>query len=236
MLHRLAKENPGHCWSGLGVWWTEGGSNSRPPHCERGALPAELSARETRDYSRCFGVWEGGVEQRMTQRAQRDWRECGGRRCAKQRFARRSRKPRQRRRGVVETSPSSPRRRPTGDFRERQQSDALFAFLPPTSRLKAGVAPLGAESDRREAAGANVGGEGVQSNALRAVAGSRPKRAATWTYYSANTCFTRSVSSRSMMPKRRSMFGCLPGWARAWSVCSAKSSSPLRAASGVMAP
>ena len=26
-------------------WWTEGGSNSRPPHCERGALPAELSAR-----------------------------------------------------------------------------------------------------------------------------------------------------------------------------------------------
>ena len=54
--------------------------------------------------------------------------------------------------------------------------------------------------------------------------------------YSANTCFTRSVSSRSMMPKSRSMLGCLPGWARAWSVCSAKSSSPLRAASGVSAP
>lgn len=30
------------------VWWTEGGSNSRPPHCERGALPAELSAHELR--------------------------------------------------------------------------------------------------------------------------------------------------------------------------------------------
>ena len=25
-------------------WWTEGGSNSRPLHCERSALPAELSA------------------------------------------------------------------------------------------------------------------------------------------------------------------------------------------------
>src|SRR5262249_58522474 len=27
-----------------GVWWTVGGSNPRPPHCERGALPAELTA------------------------------------------------------------------------------------------------------------------------------------------------------------------------------------------------
>src|SRR5687767_3491805 len=25
-------------------WWTARGSNSRPPHCERGALPAELAA------------------------------------------------------------------------------------------------------------------------------------------------------------------------------------------------
>ncbi len=25
-------------------WWTVGGSNPRPPHCERGALPAELTA------------------------------------------------------------------------------------------------------------------------------------------------------------------------------------------------
>ena len=25
-------------------WWTAGGSNSRPPRCERGALPAELAA------------------------------------------------------------------------------------------------------------------------------------------------------------------------------------------------
>src|SRR5438067_12829868 len=25
-----------------GDWWRRGGSNSRPPHCERGALPAEL--------------------------------------------------------------------------------------------------------------------------------------------------------------------------------------------------
>ena len=26
------------------LWWTLGGSNPRPPHCERGALPAELNA------------------------------------------------------------------------------------------------------------------------------------------------------------------------------------------------
>jgi hypothetical protein len=24
-------------------WWMVGGSNPRPPHCERGALPAELT-------------------------------------------------------------------------------------------------------------------------------------------------------------------------------------------------
>src|SRR6202040_2273466 len=28
------------------VWWTRPGSNRRPPHCERGALPAELLAHE----------------------------------------------------------------------------------------------------------------------------------------------------------------------------------------------
>ena len=27
-----------------GIWWTAGGSNSRPPRCERGALPTELAA------------------------------------------------------------------------------------------------------------------------------------------------------------------------------------------------
>ena len=27
------------------LWWTAGGSNSRPPRCERGALPAELAAQ-----------------------------------------------------------------------------------------------------------------------------------------------------------------------------------------------
>ena len=139
------QRKPGHCWPGLGVWWTEGGSNSRPPHCERGALPAELSARETRNYSRCLGVWEGGVEQRMTQRAQRDWRERGGRRCAKQRFARRSRKPRQRRRGVVETSPSSPRRRPTGDFRERQTKRCFVCLSPADEPPQGGRGPLGGQ-------------------------------------------------------------------------------------------
>src|SRR5207249_1216132 len=27
-------------------WWTAGGSNSRPPRCERGALPTELAAHD----------------------------------------------------------------------------------------------------------------------------------------------------------------------------------------------
>ncbi len=27
---------------GQGFWWSRGGSNSRPSHCERDALPAEL--------------------------------------------------------------------------------------------------------------------------------------------------------------------------------------------------
>src|SRR5260370_20300184 len=30
------------------IWWTRGDSNPRPPHCERGALPAELLAHEQR--------------------------------------------------------------------------------------------------------------------------------------------------------------------------------------------
>jgi hypothetical protein len=31
-----------HFGSNLFRWWSRGGSNPRPPHCERGALPAEL--------------------------------------------------------------------------------------------------------------------------------------------------------------------------------------------------
>ena len=33
-------------------WWRRGGSNSRPSHCERDALPAELRPHEDRNYSR----------------------------------------------------------------------------------------------------------------------------------------------------------------------------------------
>jgi hypothetical protein len=32
-------------------WWSGGGSNSRPPHCERGALPAELPPHTAADFS-----------------------------------------------------------------------------------------------------------------------------------------------------------------------------------------
>ncbi len=36
---RKAKQrHQGRCWN----WWSRRGSNPRPPHCERGALPAEL--------------------------------------------------------------------------------------------------------------------------------------------------------------------------------------------------
>ena len=31
-----------HFGSNSRCWWSRGGSNPRPPHCERGALPAEL--------------------------------------------------------------------------------------------------------------------------------------------------------------------------------------------------
>ena len=34
-------------------WWMVGGSNPRPPHCERGALPAELT---THSYHRRLGL------------------------------------------------------------------------------------------------------------------------------------------------------------------------------------
>jgi hypothetical protein len=33
-------------------WWTAGGSNPRPLHCERSALPAELAARTLKDNMR----------------------------------------------------------------------------------------------------------------------------------------------------------------------------------------
>ena len=33
-------------------WWRGGGSNSRPPHCERGALPAELPPHDGREFYR----------------------------------------------------------------------------------------------------------------------------------------------------------------------------------------
>jgi hypothetical protein len=43
--------------SGLGIeWWRRGGSNSRPSHCERDALPAELRPHEGGNYSRGGGI------------------------------------------------------------------------------------------------------------------------------------------------------------------------------------
>ena len=45
-MGRIWAERPG-IWS-TNCWWTARGSNSRPPHCERGALPAELAAHYLR--------------------------------------------------------------------------------------------------------------------------------------------------------------------------------------------
>ena len=46
----------GSSWPGrvrcASEWWRRGGSNSRPSHCERDALPAELRPHEGRNYSR----------------------------------------------------------------------------------------------------------------------------------------------------------------------------------------
>lgn len=33
-------------WLASGEWWSQGGSNSRPPACKAGALPAELWPRK----------------------------------------------------------------------------------------------------------------------------------------------------------------------------------------------
>ena len=46
-MMREALACPGYVFverGGFVCWWTMGDSNPRPPHCERGALPAELIA------------------------------------------------------------------------------------------------------------------------------------------------------------------------------------------------
>ena len=43
-----ATKKPGRRRPGLAWWWSGGGSNSRPSHCERDALPAELPPHEAR--------------------------------------------------------------------------------------------------------------------------------------------------------------------------------------------
>src|SRR5713226_8763580 len=40
------------------IWWTARGSNPRPPHCERGALPAELAAHSFVDRFEGFERFE----------------------------------------------------------------------------------------------------------------------------------------------------------------------------------
>ncbi len=44
-LRRL-EDGVRNCGTTGKFWWTAGGSNSRPPRCERGALPAELAAHD----------------------------------------------------------------------------------------------------------------------------------------------------------------------------------------------
>jgi hypothetical protein len=42
---RSPKEKSQPSQAGFSIWWSQGGSNSRPRHCERRALPAELWPR-----------------------------------------------------------------------------------------------------------------------------------------------------------------------------------------------
>ena len=57
ILYRFRYQSPGAepgepCnRSGFGDWWTAGGSNPRPLHCERSALPAELAALGQVDFT-----------------------------------------------------------------------------------------------------------------------------------------------------------------------------------------
>ena len=46
------------------VWWTAGGSNPRPPHCERGALPTELAAHLSNHFiiQRCLSTDQDKME------------------------------------------------------------------------------------------------------------------------------------------------------------------------------
>ena len=45
-LGKRAKKIPTDKGWDFGKWWSQGGSNSRPRHCERRALPAELWPRK----------------------------------------------------------------------------------------------------------------------------------------------------------------------------------------------
>lgn len=65
----------------------------------------------------------------------------------------------------------------------------------------------------------------------------RPGRAiVTHAFWAVPPNLTVQAVSAAMIANSRSMFGCLPGWARASPVCSAYSASPSRAASGVIVP
>src|SRR5437764_3724164 len=67
-------------------WWSQAGSNRRPPHCERGALPAELwplKDAKRREKARLRGapVWGviygggvGAVNNRRQNPPRRPWR------------------------------------------------------------------------------------------------------------------------------------------------------------------
>lgn len=49
MRSKQVKKSPGKagvCKEQGFVWWTVGGSNPRPPECDSGALPTELTAQK----------------------------------------------------------------------------------------------------------------------------------------------------------------------------------------------
>ena len=60
-----------------GIWWTARGSNSRPLHCERSALPAELAARRYKDQSQgTVRITRPGTTPNINTAIRPDWPTC----------------------------------------------------------------------------------------------------------------------------------------------------------------
>ena len=120
-----------------------------------------------------------------------------------------------------------PRRPPPRAARSEAQGRECRRRAPPRPRNRITAAPSPTPKAIPENGAITTLGEHVASrlrnptphqSAAGSAARTRSRRPKPHT---AKTCFTLSVSPRSIRPIKRSMLGCLPGLARASSVCSA---------------